>query len=160
VSSIYGLGDPEAYLRMVLHLSRGEQIDQRALLRQLTALQYRRNEIELSRGTYRVRGDVIDIYPAESDDEALRVELFDDEIEALSLFDPLTGELKHKVPRYTVFPKTHYATPREVVLGAVEQIKDELRERLEWLRANDKLVEAQRLEQRTLFDLEMMVEVG
>ena len=160
VSSIYGLGDPEAYLKMVLHLSRGEQIDQRALLRQLTALQYRRNEIELSRGSYRVRGDVIDIYPAESDDEALRVELFDDEIEALSLFDPLTGELKHKVPRYTVFPKTHYATPREVVLNAVEQIKDELRDRLEWLRANDKLVEAQRLEQRTLFDLEMMVEVG
>jgi excinuclease ABC subunit B len=160
VSSIYGLGDPEAYLKMVLHLSRGERIDQRALLRQLTALQYRRNEIELSRGTYRVRGDVIDIYPAESDDEALRVELFDDEVEGLSLFDPLTGELKHKVPRYTVFPKTHYATPREVVLNAVEQIKDELRDRLEWLRANDKLVEAQRLEQRTIFDLEMMVEVG
>ncbi|WP_296898659.1 excinuclease ABC subunit UvrB [Thiohalocapsa sp.] len=160
VSSIYGLGDPEAYLRMVLHLSRGEQIDQRAILRRLTALQYRRNEIELSRGSYRVRGDVIDIYPAESDDEALRVELFDDEVEALSLFDPLTGELKHKVPRYTVFPKTHYATPRETVLNAVEQIKDELRERLEWLRANDKLVEAQRLEQRTIFDLEMMVEVG
>ncbi len=160
VSSIYGLGDPEAYLKMVLHLSRGEQIDQRAILRQLTALQYRRNEIELSRGSYRVRGDVIDIYPAESDDEALRVELFDDEIEALSLFDPLTGELKHRVPRYTVFPKTHYATPREVVLNAVEQIKDELRSRLEWLRVNDKLVEAQRLEQRTLFDLEMMVEVG
>jgi excinuclease ABC subunit B len=160
VSSIYGLGDPEAYLKMVLHLSRGERIDQRALLRQLTALQYRRNEIELSRGTYRVRGDVIDIYPAESDDEALRVELFDDEIEALTLFDPLTGEVRHRVPRYTVFPKTHYATPREVVLNAVEQIKDELRERLEWLRANDKLVEAQRLEQRTIFDLEMMVEVG
>jgi excinuclease ABC subunit B len=160
VSSIYGLGDPEAYLKMVLHLSRGERIDQRALLRQLTALQYRRNEVELSRGSYRVRGDVIDIFPAESDDEALRVELFDDEVEGLTLFDPLTGELKHKVPRYTVFPKTHYATPREVVLGAVEQIKDELRERLEWLRANEKLVEAQRLEQRTLFDLEMMVEVG
>jgi len=160
VSSIYGLGDPEAYLKMVLHLSRGEQIDQRAILRRLTALQYRRNEVELTRGSYRVRGDVIDIYPAESDDEALRVELFDDEVEALSLFDPLTGELKHKVPRYTVFPKTHYATPRETVLNAVEQIKDELRERLEWLRTNDKLVEAQRLEQRTIFDLEMMVEVG
>jgi len=160
VSSIYGLGDPEAYLKMVLHLSRGEQIDQRAILRRLAALQYRRNEIELSRGTYRVRGDVIDIYPAESDDEALRVELFDDEIEALSLFDPLTGEMRRKVPRYTVFPKTHYATPREVVLNAVEQIKDELRDRLEWLRTNNKLVEAQRLEQRTIFDLEMMVEVG
>jgi excinuclease ABC subunit B len=160
VSSIYGLGDPEAYLKMVLHLSRGDIIDQRAMLRRLTTLQYRRNEIELSRGTYRVRGDVIDIYPAESDDEAVRVELFDDEIEALSLFDPLTGEVKHKVPRYTVFPKTHYATPREVVLNAVEQIKDELRDRLQWLREHDKLVEAQRLEQRTLFDLEMMVEVG
>jgi len=160
VSSIYGLGDPQAYLSMVLHLSRGEQIDQRAILRRLAALQYRRNEIELNRGSYRVRGDVIDIYPAESDDEALRVELFDDEIEALSLFDPLTGEVRRKVPRYTVFPKTHYATPREVVLNAVEQIKDELRDRLEWLRANGKLVEAQRLEQRTIFDLEMMVELG
>jgi excinuclease ABC subunit B len=160
VSSIYGLGDPEAYLKMVLHLSRGELIDQRAMLRRLAALQYRRNEIELSRGTYRVRGDVIDIYPAESDDEAVRVELFDDEIEALSLFDPLTGEVRRKVPRYTVFPKTHYATPREVMLNAVEQIKDELRDRLDWLRDNNKLVEAQRLEQRTIFDLEMMVEVG
>jgi len=160
VSSIYGLGDPEAYLKMVLHLSRGDIVDQRAMLRRLAALQYRRNEIELSRGSYRVRGDVIDIYPAESDDEAVRVELFDDEIESLSLFDPLTGEMRCKVPRYTVFPKTHYATPREVVLNAVEQIKVELRERLGWLRDSDKLVEAQRLEQRTIFDLEMMVEVG
>ncbi|WP_462322057.1 excinuclease ABC subunit UvrB [Halochromatium sp.] len=160
VSSIYGLGDPEAYLKMVLHLSRGDLIDQRAILRRLSALQYRRNEIELSRGSYRVRGDVIDIYPAESDDEALRVELFDDEIENLSLFDPLTGESKRRVPRYTVFPKTHYATPREVILNAVEQIKVELKDRLNWLRDNDKLVEAQRLEQRTIFDLEMMVEVG
>jgi excinuclease ABC subunit B len=160
VSSIYGLGDPDAYLRMVLHLNRGDLIDQRALLRRLADLQYRRNEIELQRGTYRVRGDVIDIYPAESDDEALRVELFDEEIEALSLFDPLTGEMLRKVPRYTVFPKTHYATPRETILGAVDQIKVELKERLIWLRDNDKLVEAQRLEQRTLFDLEMMLEVG
>jgi len=160
VSSIYGLGDPEAYLKMVLHLSRGELIDQRAMLRRLAALQYRRNEIELARGTYRVRGDVIDIFPAESDDEAVRVELFDDEIESLALFDPLTGEVRRRVPRYTVFPKTHYATPREVVLQAVENIKDELRERLAWLREQGKLVEAQRLEQRTLFDLEMMVEVG
>jgi len=160
VSSIYGLGDPEAYLKMVLHLSRGDLIDQRAILRRLSALQYRRNEIELSRGSYRVRGDVIDIYPAESDDEAVRVELFDDEIEALSLFDPLTGESKRKVRRYTVFPKTHYATPREVILNAIEQIKVELKDRLNWLRDNDKLVEAQRLEQRTIFDLEMMVEVG
>jgi excinuclease ABC subunit B len=160
VSSIYGLGDPDAYLKMVLHLNRGDLIDQRAILRRLADLQYRRNEIELSRGTYRVRGDVIDIYPAESDDEAVRVELFDDEIEALSVFDPLTGEVLRKVPRYTVFPKTHYATPRETILGAVEHIKLELKDRLTWLRDNDKLVEAQRLEQRTLFDIEMMIEVG
>jgi len=160
VSSIYGLGDPDAYLKMVLHLSRGDLLDQRALLRQLANLQYKRNELELHRGTYRVRGDVIDIYPAESDDEAVRVELFDDEIETISLFDPLTGEVMRKVPRYTVFPKTHYATPRETILNAVEQIRQELKERLEWLREQDKLVEAQRLEQRTLFDLEMMLEVG
>ncbi len=160
VSSIYGLGDPQSYLQMVLHLSRGDLIDQRAILRRLATLQYKRNEVELHRGTYRVRGDVIDIYPAESDAEAVRVELFDDEIEAISLFDPLTGEVLRKVPRYTVFPKTHYATPRETVVNAVEQIKLELVERLAWLREHDKLVEAQRLEQRTLFDLEMMLEVG
>jgi excinuclease ABC subunit B len=160
VSSIYGLGDPQAYLQMVLHLSRGDLIDQRAILRRLATLQYKRNEIELYRGTFRVRGDVIDIYPAESDAEAVRVELFDDEIEAISLFDPLTGEVLRKVPRYTVFPKTHYATPRETVVNAVEQIKLELKDRLTWLREHDKLVEAQRLEQRTLFDLEMMLEVG
>ncbi|MBK1699938.1 excinuclease ABC subunit UvrB [Thiococcus pfennigii] len=160
VSSIYGLGDPDAYLKMVLHLSRGDIIDQRALLRRLADLQYRRNEVELHRGTYRVRGDVIDIFPAESDEEALRVELFDEEIESLALFDPLTGEVRRRVPRYTVFPKTHYATPRETILAAIEQIKVDLKERLAWLRANDKLVEAQRLEQRTLFDLEMMLEVG
>jgi excinuclease ABC subunit B len=160
VSSIYGLGDPDAYLRMVLHLSRGDRVDQRALLRRLADLQYKRNEVELHRGTFRVRGDVIDIHPAESDEEALRVTLFDEEIEALAVFDPLTGEVLRKVARYTVFPKTHYATPRETVLAAVDQIKVELRERLTWLREHDKLVEAQRLEQRTLFDLEMMVEVG
>jgi excinuclease ABC subunit B len=160
VSSIYGLGDPRMYLQMVLHLSRGERIDQRAILRRLADLQYKRNEVELQRGSFRVRGDVIDIYPAESDDEALRVELFDDEIETLSLFDPLTGEILRKVARYTVYPKTHYVTPRETILGAVEQIRTELGERLDQLRAADKLVEAQRLEQRTRFDLEMMVQVG
>ncbi|NEV61535.1 excinuclease ABC subunit UvrB [Thiorhodococcus minor] len=160
VSSIYGLGDPDAYLKMVLLLKRGDIIDQRAILRRLAELQYKRNEIELQRGTYRVRGDVIDIYPAESDDEAVRVELFDDEIESLALFDPLTGEVLRKVPRYTVFPKTHYATPREIIVKAVDKIKVELKERLDWLRDNDKLVEAQRLEQRTLFDMEMMLEVG
>ena len=160
VSSIYGLGDPDAYLKMVLHLNRGDLIDQRSILRRLADLQYKRNEIELARGTYRVRGDVIDIFPAESDDEAVRIELFDEEIESLSLFDPLTGAIKRKVPRYTVFPKTHYATPRETIVAAVEQIKPELKERLAWLRDHNKLVEAQRLEQRTLFDLEMMLEVG
>ncbi|GAB0147791.1 MULTISPECIES: excinuclease ABC subunit UvrB [unclassified Marichromatium] len=160
VSSIYGLGDPSAYLKMVLLLKRGDLVDQRAILRRLADLQYQRNEVELQRGCYRVRGDVIDIYPAESDDEAVRVELFDDEIESLSLFDPLTGAVRQQVARYTVYPKTHYATPRETILQAVEQIKPELRERLAVLREQGKLVEAQRLEQRTQFDLEMMVEVG
>ncbi len=160
VSAIYGLGDPRQYLSMVLHLSRGETIDQRAMLRRLASLQYKRNEVVLERGTFRVRGDVIDIYPAESDDEAVRVELFDDEIEQLSLFDPLTGEVRQKVPRYTVYPKTHYVTPRATVLAAVDQIKEELKERLNFLYRENRLVEAQRLEQRTRFDLEMMVEVG
>ncbi len=160
VSSIYGLGDPRSYLSMVLHLDRGDRIDQRFLLRRLAELQYTRNEVELHRASYRVRGDVIDIYPAESDAEALRVELFDDEIENLSLFDPLTGEMLRRVPRFTVFPKSHYVTPRETLLGAVEQIKVELKERLEQLREAGKLVEAQRLEQRTRFDLEMIVEIG
>jgi len=160
VSSIYGLGDPRQYLSMVLHLSRGDMLDQRKLLRRLADLQYTRNDLELQRGTYRVRGEVIDIYPAESDDEAVRLELFDDEIESISLFDPLTGEVMQKVPRYTVFPKTHYVTPREVILNAVDQIKAELKERLANLRDNQKLLEAQRLEQRTQFDLEMMLELG
>jgi len=160
VSSIYGLGDPQSYLKMVLHLVRGDRLDQRVMLRRLAELQYKRNDMALERGTFRVRGDVIDIYPAESDEEAVRVELFDDEIENLALFDPLTGEVLHKVPRYTVYPKTHYVTPREVILGAVDQIKVELKERLAQLRSVSKLVEAQRLEQRTLFDLEMMLEIG
>jgi len=160
VSSIYGLGDPRQYLSMVLHLARGDIIDQRFILRRLADLQYKRNEVELHRGTYRVRGDVIDIYPAESEAEALRVELFDDEIENLSLFDPLTGEVRHKVPRFTVYPKTHYVTPRDTLLAAVDQIKLELKERLEQLHQAGHLVEAQRLEQRTRFDLEMIVEIG
>ena len=160
VSSIYGLGDPRLYLRMMLHLSRGERIDQRAILRRLAELQYKRNEVELHRGTYRVRGELIDIYPAESDDEAVRVELFDDEVESIAVFDPLTGEVLRRVPRYTVYPKTHYVTPRETILEAVDAIKDELKERLEQLHASDKLVEYQRLQQRTQFDLEMMVELG
>jgi excinuclease ABC subunit B len=160
VSSIYGLGDPEAYFSMVLHMDRGDRIDQRTLLRRLAELQYQRNEVDLSQGTYRVRGDVIDVFPAESERDAVRIELFDDEIESLSYFDPLTGEVSVRVPRLTIFPKTHYVTPREKLLAACDLIKDELRERLEYLRKNEKLLEAQRLEQRTLFDLEMIKELG
>ena len=160
VSAIYGLGDPEAYFSMVLHLVRGDRIDQRTILRRLAELQYTRNELELSQGTYRVRGDVIDIFPAESDRDAVRVELFDDEIESLAYFDPLTGEVTQRVPRLTIFPKTHYVTPRERLLEACEHIKVELKERLEYLRKHEKLLEAQRLEQRTMFDLEMIRELG
>ena len=160
VSSIYGLGDPAAYHEMVLHLVRGDTIDQRFVLRRLAELQYRRNEVELHRGTYRVRGEVIDVYPAESERDAVRIELFDDEIENLSWFDPLTGEVVRRVPRLTVYPKSHYVTPRERVVEAIEAIKKELVDRLAALRAENRLVEAQRLEQRTRFDLEMMTEIG
>ena len=160
VSAIYGLGEPDEYHSMVLHLRRGDMIDQRSILRRLTALQYKRDDVVLERGTYRVRGEVIDIYPAESERDALRVELFDDEVENLSLFDPLTGEVVRKLPRFTIYPKSHYVTTRETVLRAVETIKIELKERLEQLRSLNKLVEVQRLEQRTRFDLEMMVELG
>jgi excinuclease ABC subunit B len=160
VSAIYGLGAPADYLSMRLILSRGERIDQRELLRHLTTLQYTRNELVLDRGTFRVRGETIDVFPAESDLEALRIELFDGEIEQLSMFDPLTGEIFRRMPRFTVYPKTHYATPRERTLSAVETIKAELRERQEQLYAENKLVEVQRLSQRTQFDLEMMAEVG
>ena len=160
VSAIYGLGDPEAYFSMVLHLVRGDRIDQRTILRRLAELQYRRNEIDFSQGMYRVRGDVIDIFPAESDRDAVRIELFDDEIETLSYFDPLTGEVTARVPRLTIFPKTHYITPREQLLAACDLIKVELKDRLGYLRKHEKLLEAQRLEQRTLFDLEMIKELG
>jgi excinuclease ABC subunit B len=160
VSAIYGLGDPQAYLSMVLHMSRGDPLEQRKLLRRLADMQYTRNEIDLQQGTYRVRGDVIDIFPAESEREAVRVELFDDRIEQLSLFDPLTGEVLRKMPRLTVYPSTHYVTPRERIHEAVDEIRDELRTRLGELNGASKLVEAQRLQQRTLFDLEMMNEVG
>ncbi|NOT89243.1 MAG: excinuclease ABC subunit UvrB [Lysobacter sp.] len=160
VSAIYGLGDPNEYFKMVLHMVRGERIDQRELIRRLTAMQYSRNDTELRRGTYRVRGEVIDVHPAESDVEALRIELFDGEIEQLTVFDPLTGETMRKLPRYTIYPKSHYVTTRRTVLDAIEAIKVELRERLEQLYAANKLVEAQRLAQRTQFDLEMMAEVG
>ena len=160
VSAIYGLGDPEDYLSLRLILARGERIEQRALIRQLTELQYTRNETELRRGTYRVRGEVVDVFPAESETEALRIELFDGEVENLALFDPLTGETLRKVPRYTVYPRTHYASTRESVLNAIETIKLELKDRLELLYKENRLVEAQRLDQRTRFDLEMMAEVG
>ncbi|MEH6415459.1 excinuclease ABC subunit UvrB [Pseudomonas sp. CGJS7] len=160
VSAIYGLGDPNEYFRMVLHMVRGERIDQRELIRRLTEMQYDRNDSELRRATYRVRGEVIDVHPAESDAQALRIELFDGEIENLTLFDPLTGETLERVPRYTIYPGSHYVTTRRTVLDAIETIKEELRERLEYLYANNKLVEAQRLAQRTQFDLEMLAEVG
>ena len=160
VSAIYGLGEPESYFKMVMHLVVGDLIKQRDILRRLAEMQYIRNDVELRRATYRVRGDVIDVFPAESDSDALRIELFDDEIERLSLFDPLTGEIINRVARYTVYPKSHYVTPREQLLAAVEAIKIELKERLEQLRGLNKLVEAQRLEQRTLFDIEMILEVG
>ncbi|MEJ1411705.1 MAG: excinuclease ABC subunit UvrB, partial [Candidatus Sedimenticola sp. (ex Thyasira tokunagai)] len=145
---------------MVLHLSRGEILDQRDIIRRLAELQYSRNDVELHRATYRVRGELIDIYPAESDGEAVRLELFDGEVEAISLFDPLTGEVLRKVPRFTIFPKSHYVTPREKLLQAVEKIKVELKERLEQLYSVNKLVEAQRLEQRTRYDIEMIIELG
>ncbi|MFW6345422.1 MAG: excinuclease ABC subunit UvrB [Halomonas sp.] len=160
VSAIYGLGDPDQYLKMRLHFTRGELIDQRRFLRRLAELQYTRNDMDFKRGTYRVRGDVIDIFPADAEDEAVRVELFDDEIDSIRLFDPLTGEVRGEVPRMTVYPKSHYVTPRETILGAIDEIKAELAERLEWLRKHERLVEAQRLEQRTLYDIEMMLELG
>jgi excinuclease ABC subunit B len=160
VSAIYGLGDPQSYLKMVMHLSRGEIIDQRGVLRQLAELQYTRNDVDFQRGTYRVRGDVIDVFPADSEREAIRLELFDEEIENICIFDPLTGAVEAKVPRVTIFPKTHYVTTRDSMLGAVEHIEEELKVRLKQLRENEKLVEAQRLQQRTLYDLEMIRELG
>ncbi len=160
VSAIYGLGDPASYHGMILHLRESDFMDQRAILQRLAEMQYTRNQLELKRGNFRVNGDVIDIWPAESEDEAVRVELFGEEIERVSLFDPLTGKTIVRLPRYTIYPKSHYVTPREKILEALDSIKDELRQRLEDLRKANKLVEAQRLEQRTRFDLEMMAELG
>ncbi len=160
VSAIYGLGDPHAYLQMVLHLVRGERVDQREILRRLAELQYTRNDIAFQRANYRVRGDVIDIFPADSERDAIRIELFDEEIENISLFDPLTGEIFKRIPRTTIYPKSHYVTPRQTIIDAIEHIKIELHERLEQLRANEKLVEAQRLSERTRYDMEMMQELG
>ena len=160
VSAIYGLGDPTQYLSMVLHVSRGELINQRSILRRLAEMQYSRNDMELRRGTYRVRGDVIDVFPGDEETQAVRIELFDEEVENISLFDPLTGEILRKIPRITIYPKSHYVTPRQIVLDAVQTIGEELKQRLEYLRNNDCLVEAQRLEQRTRYDMEMMLELG
>jgi excinuclease ABC subunit B len=160
VSAIYGLGDPKSYMKMLLHLRQGDTMDQRNILRRLAELQYKRNDISFERGTFRVRGDVIDIFPADSEKQAVRIELFDEEIESLSLFDPLTGAVDKKVVRTTVFPKTHYVTPREKIVAAIDRIKDELKERKENLKANHKLIEEQRISQRTQFDIEMMLELG
>jgi excinuclease ABC subunit B len=160
VSAIYGIGDPVDYHGMILHLRQGEKIDQRAVIRRLTEMQYTRNEMEFKRGVFRVKGDVIDIFPAEHAETAVRVSLFDDEVESISLFDPLTGQVMHKAARFTVYPSSHYVTPRDVVLTAVEKIKLELAERLTFFQTNNKLVEAQRIEQRTRFDLELLAELG
>jgi excinuclease ABC subunit B len=160
VSAIYGLGDPDSYLRMVLHLSRGEQCGQRKILKRLAEMQYKRSMLTLERGQFRVHGDVVDIFPADAEKEAIRIELFDEEIENIARFDPLTGEILHRLPRITIFPKTHYVTPRERILETVDWVKEELHERLAEFNAQNKLVEAQRLEQRTYFDIEMMLELG
>ena len=160
VSAIYGLGDPKSYLLMVLHLDRGDEVDQRTLLRRLAELQYQRNEVEFKRSMYRVRGDVIDVFPADSEKEALRIELFGNEIDSLKIFDPLTGEIIREVPRITIYPKSHYVTRRERILQAIEFIKEELVDRLAYLRKENKLVEAQRLEERTKYDIEMLKELG
>ncbi len=160
VSAIYGLGDPSAYHGMILHLRTGDRIDQKDIIRRLTDIQYTRNETDLRRGTFRVRGDTVEVFPAENEAEAVRIEMFDDEVETLSTFDPLTGEVTARQPRITIYPKTHYVTPRATLLDAIEQIKGELKERLTELRAENREVEAQRLEQRTRFDIEMMQELG
>lgn len=160
VSAIYGLGDPEAYLSMVLHMVKGDKIDQQKILKRLAELQYARNDLDFRRSTYRVRGDVIDIFPAESDVEAIRLELFGDELDNISIIDPLTGTVIRRVSRVTVFPKSHYVTPRQRLLDSVEMIKEELKTHLQFLNESKKLVEAQRLEQRTRFDLEMILELG
>jgi|TARA_R110001583_G_scaffold41411_1_gene131756 excinuclease ABC subunit B len=160
VSAIYGLGDPDSYLKMMLHISQGDIINQRDILRRLAELQYTRNDVAFARATYRVRGDVIDVFPAESDRLALRIELFDEEVERISQFDPLTGQVERKLARVTIYPKTHYATPREKILGAVDKIKIELKDRAKFLKDNNRLVEEQRISQRTQFDIEMMTELG
>ena len=160
VSAIYGIGDPNEYHQMILHVKEGQKIDQRDIIARLVAMQYERGDIDFARGTFRVRGDVIDIFPAESSELALRISLFDDEVDRMQLFDPLSGSLQQRVGRYTVFPSSHYVTPRDTVLRACENIKQELGERIKWFSQEGRLVEAQRIEQRTRFDLEMLYEMG
>ncbi|HLO63640.1 MAG TPA: excinuclease ABC subunit UvrB [Azonexus sp.] len=160
VSCIYGIGDRDEYHNMILTMRVGDKLDQRAIVKRLTDMQYERNEMDFHRGTFRVRGDIIDVFPAEHAEHAIRISLFDDEIDGLQFFDPLTGHLLHKALRFTVFPASHYVTPRATVLRAVETIKDELRDRITWFSANNRLVEAQRIEQRTKFDLEMLEQIG
>ncbi|WP_435274334.1 excinuclease ABC subunit UvrB [Psychrobium sp. nBUS_13] len=160
VSAIYGLGDPESYMKMLLHFRQGDVMEQRAILRRLAELQYKRNDIEFARGTFRVRGEVLDIFPADSEKYAVRVEMFDDEVERITLFDPLTGAMERQVTRFTVYPKTHYVTPRETILGAIDKIKDELRERKVQLQSLNKLIEEQRISERVSYDVEMMLELG
>ena len=160
VSAIYGLGDPKSYLKMVLHIDRGDEIDQKVLLLRLAELQYKRNDMEFKRATYRVKGDVIDVFPAESESEALRIELFDNEIESLKFFDPLTGEIFREVPRVTIFPKTHYVTSRDIMLNAIKKIRSEMKERVKYFKKNEKFIEAQRIEERTKYDIEMIKELG
>ena len=160
VSCIYGIGDRDEYHDMILTMRVGDRLDQRAIVKRLTEMQYERNDIDFHRGIFRVRGDVIDIFPAEHAEHAIRVSLFDDEIEGLRFFDPLTGQLLHKALRFTVFPASHYVTPRGTVLRAIEAIKEELRERIDFFTLNNKLVEAQRIEQRTRFDVELLDQIG
>jgi len=160
VSAIYGLGDPDSYMKMLLHFRQGDVMEQRSILRRLAELQYKRNDMEFARGTFRVRGEVLDIFPADSDKLAVRIEMFDDEVERISLFDPLTGTLERQVARFTVYPKTHYVTPRETILGAVDKIKEELRERKLQLQSLNKLIEEQRVSERVSYDIEMMLELG
>ena len=160
VSAIYGLGDPQTYLSQVLHIGEGAKFTQRDLIKKLIQLQYTRNEISFERSSFRVRGDIIDVFPAESDKNAIRITLFDDEIENISTFDPLTGKIIQKYPRLTIYPKSHYVTPKEKLIKTIDLIKDELRDRLNYLRDKNKLVEAQRLEERTLYDIEMILELG
>ncbi len=160
VSAIYGIGDPADYHNMILHLREHEKLAQRDVIRRLAEMQYERNELEFRRGTFRVRGDVLDIFPAENSETAVRVSLLDDEVDSLSLFDPLTGHILKRVPRFTVYPSSHYVTPRATTLNAIEKIKEELRDRIEYFQGSGKLVEAQRIEQRTRFDLEMLNEIG